>query len=51
MIRKLSNLIRNIVLLVGGTIIIYNIIDGAREKVVEEEDKNTILEKEFDDIW
>lgn len=51
MISKLNNFIRNFILLVGGAIVIYNIIDGAREKVAPEEEKTTVLAKEFDDIW
>ncbi|MDO5311654.1 MAG: hypothetical protein Q4E94_07070 [Clostridia bacterium] len=49
MIGKLNNLLRNIILFIGGTVVVFKIIDGAREKT--EKEANTILAKEFDDIW
>lgn len=49
MINRLSNILRSVIMLIGGTIIVFKIIDDAREK--HEKIVDNVLEKEFDDIW
>ena len=49
MFRKLNEELRRAILIVGGGIIIYNIIESLREEQQDADDG--FQAKEFDDIW
>ena len=49
MLRKLNDKLRGAILIIGGALVIYKIIDGAREE--QKAAGDGFQSQEFDDIW